>query len=179
MKLISLQSGGIQNGVPVYGAQVETDTGARFSFWVDGRTLDHPVTFAEFAASSTQQPCTSEYIGDAGGWHAHLGDALRRSTGPAQPTSNASAAAITGNTDAERRAALLSATPLGKATVAAEAAAASFAAPVPPPAPEVTFAQKCQQDAEAADRARRAGLAKYLKLTSLGRDVLAQDANKS
>ena len=174
MKVVSLQSGGLQNGVPVFGVQVEADAGARFSFWVDGKTLHHPVAFADHAAERTGQPCSSEFVGNEGGWHSHLGDMLRRSGGLAQPATNAVAVPVAA--DADRRAALLSATPLGKATAAAELAAANFVAPAAPAPEPVSFAEQCRLDAEKADRDRRAHFSRLLKLTPLGRDVLAHDA---
>ncbi len=179
MKIVSLQSGGLSGGVPLFGVQVEADGGDRFTFWADGKALHNPAAFADHAAERTGKPCTSEFVGDEGGWHAHLGDMLRRSGGPAQPASNASAAAVSGSADADRRAVLLAATPLGKATAAAETAAANFVAPAAPAPAPVSFAEQCAIDADAADRARRAGLSKYLKLTNLGRDVLAADAKKA
>lgn len=181
MRVLSLQSAGVNSGIAVFAVGLEADDGSRHALWVDGRALEHPVTFADHAGDKLGKPCSSNFVGDAGGWQAHLGDLLRQSGGTAPLASNVTFSAAPVGNDPDRRTALLSRTALGQATLAAERAAA-LAANAPQPAVEArveTFSEQCRRESEECDRARRAEMSNYFKLTHLGRDVLAADRAKS
>jgi hypothetical protein len=171
MKVLSLQSHGVHSGCTLFAVGFEADNGQQYAEWVDGRTLNTPGAFAAFAAEKAAGPCTSEFTGDEGGWHAHLGNLLRCSSGVVPATSNTATFAATAAEG--RKDALLASTSLGQAALAAQRAPVAEA-----PKAEVvveTFADKCRRESEEAELARRATRAEFLKLTPLGRDVLKAD----
>jgi hypothetical protein len=179
VRVLSLQAAGRQADSPaVFAVGVETDDQTRQALWVDGRLLDDPARFAAHVQERTGLACTNPFDGDAGGWHARLGELLVAGGGGAARQSNLQPAGLpAAPAPAGQREALLSATGLGQAVLDAERVATMTAdeAPAPAPAAVETFAEKCGREAEAAARAARATRARLLRMTPVGRHVLALD----
>jgi hypothetical protein len=172
MHLLSLNRSAYHDAVARFTVVLAADDGSRHRLTVEGRQLDHPVTFARVAQALTGRSCTSPWAGDHGGWQAHLGELMARNA-PEAPQSNAVFGR--GRLNESRRQALLACTGLGQATMACEQAGAAAASVPPPEPPPLTFVQKVQRDEAEAARLRHQRLAQFLRLTPLGRDVLAQD----
>ncbi len=155
----------------LFTAVIAADDERPYQMIVSGRQIDDPVGFAASATSRIGSPCTSGYAGDRGGWHAHLGELLRRS-GPGEPARSNLDGAVTMDAapvPADRREALLAATALGQ--VAMNGGLAPLPPPSPPP-PAETLYDRWRREDEEGTKERHRRHHDYLALTSLGRDVL-------